>query len=356
MEKTRSGISSGKQDTAVLISGVQLAVLICVCRLPSILFGFSGDGEEQIWSVLIGEGIRLLLCLPVCIAFAAGWTLPEGFLGGLFRWSAAFCLVLEVGRLATDFGGFAVDTLYPGSSAFFFGGALLLLALYGTHMGLEAAARAALPILILFSIGILLTAIGVRDEIRLIQLRPVEDSAMIWKNGFRMGLLPDELLIFLVAGRQTSGRAGKLPALTGGFGLSAVMLALASFLSGTVLGGLQRSAGYPFFKVETLMSLSIFQRMDAWFLALWTGVLFIRCLFLLWAAKQLVAPYTKVHQKFLLPVLGAAALTAMFLLLRNDILAQNLKAVEESGWQTAILYGLLMILWVPMIPLKRRKS
>jgi len=320
-----------------LISGAQLAVLLCVCRLPAILFGLPGSGEEQIWAVLAGELIRLLVSLPVCILITEE-QLPAGFFGGVFRFAAAACLIFSLGSLLRQLGDFAADTLYPGSKAVFFGAAMLLLVFYGAHMGLEAAARAALPVLILFGIGLLLTALGVREEIRLIQLRPAENISLIWKNGILSGLMPEELLIFASAGRKAKGKAGNLPALLWGLGLSAGMTAFASFLSGSVLGGLQRSSAYPFFRVQTLMQLSIFQRMDAWFLALWTGIIFLRGVFLLWSAGQFLEPYCGGRNRVLLPVLSAAALVILFL-------------PDMSGYWMLLIYPL-----VYLVPLHIKKE
>ena len=272
-----------------LISESQLAILLCVCRLPAILFGLPGDGEEQIRAVVFGEMIRLLLSLPVCFFLTRGGELQGGLAGGLFRSGAAGYLLCSLGGLMRDLGNFAADTLYPGAEAVFFGLTMLALILYGAHMGLESTARAALPVLVLFGIGMALTALGVREEIRLIQLRPVESAAAVRENALLTGLRPEELLILAAAGRRAGGK-GKTRALWG-FGLAGILAGTAAFLCGTVLGGLQKSSAYPFFRVETLMRLSVFQRMDAWFMGLWTAVILIRGIALLWTAEQLLRPW-----------------------------------------------------------------
>ncbi|MDD6032655.1 MAG: GerAB/ArcD/ProY family transporter, partial [Oscillospiraceae bacterium] len=228
----------------------------------------------------------------------------------------------------------------PDFSAFFFGAILLLLAMYGAHMGLEAAARAALPVLVVFAAAMLLTALGVREEIRLIHLRPVEGVPEIFRAAAKINPLP-ELLIFLTAAPKASGRRGKVPALLWAFGLSAVLFSMAALLCGLVLGGLQRETVYSFFKVETIMRLSIFQRMDAWFLAMWIFVLFIRALFLLWSAEQLLSPLTVKGRRLLLPVLGAGALAVSLLLLRQDALSRQLMRCIENGWWLTAVFILL---------------
>lgn len=332
-----------------MISMNQLAVLLCVCRLPVILLGLLGDGMEQVWSVLLAELIRILLCLPLCLAFGRGWALGDrqsGFWVGIFRVLAVFYLLISLGALLAGTGIFVSSTLYPGSSAFFFGAALLLLAAYGAHMGLEAAARTALPVLVAFALGMLLTALGVRQEIRLIHLRPAEDFSALLKSSLSMaGQLP-EWLVLLTAGPQSEGKGGKAPAVCWAFGLSALFTGLASFLCGAVLGGLQRQAAYPFFKVETLMKLSVFQRMDAWFLALWLLVLFVRCLFLLWAAEQLLSPFVPKRRKLLLPVLAAVSLAVCGAILRQDGLAAILRRTGECIWWIPLLLLLLIVVWL----------
>lgn len=295
-----------------LISESQLAVLLCVCRLPVILFGLPGDGEEQIRAVVFGEGIRLLISLPVCLFLAGGGELQRGFFGGLFRFAAAGYLLCSLGGLMRELGNFAADTLYPGSEAAFFGLTMLALILYGARMGLESTARAALPVLVLFGIGMALTALGVREEIRLVQLRPVESAAAVRENALRMGLLPEELLVLAAAGRRTGGSEGKRRALWG-FGLAGFFAGTAAFLCGTVLGGLQKSSAYPFFRVETLMRLSVFQRMDAWFMGLWTAVILIRGIALIWTAEQLLTPLAGTRRRFLLPVLTAVSAVVIFI-------------------------------------------
>lgn len=368
MERTASG--NGKSlDTAskqekggaypTVISVSQLAVLLCVCRLPAILLELLGDGMEQVWSVLLADLIRVLLCLPLCLAFWKGWALEErqrSFWEGVFRVLAVLYLLISLGEILADTGIFISSTLYPGSSAFFFGAALLVLAAYGAHMGLEAAARTALPVLVVFVAGMLLTALGVRSEIRLIHLRPTEDFSAVVTDSLRMaGRLP-EWLVLLTAAPKSDEKKGKLPAVCWAFGLSALFTALASFLCGSVLGGLQRQAPYPFFQVESLMKLSIFQRMDAWFLALWVLLLFIRCLFLLWAAGQLTRPFAPKKRKLLLVVLAAAALATAGMILRQDNLAAILRRAAESVWWIPLLLLLLLAAWLSGKGRERRKK
>ena len=129
--------------------------------------------------------------------------------------------------------------------------------------------------------------------------------------------------------------------LLGGFGLSALLSGTAALLCGLVLGGLQRETAYSFFEVETVMRLSIFQRMDAWFLVLWTFVLFIRALFLLWSAEQQLNPLAGKRRPFLLPVLGAGALAVSLVLLRQDDLSRQLLQGIRSGWWLTAAFLLL---------------
>ena len=295
----------------ILISGSQLAVILCICRLPDILFGLPASGETQIRAVILGEGVRLLTFLPLCAAAAKGWVLPEGKAGAVLRFGAAVVLLSGVCGTLRKLGSFASDTLYPGSPAVFFSAAALLAALYGAHMGLEAAARASLPVLVLIIAGMLLTAVGVREESRLVHLLPAESISAVVSGAVRTGLRPEELLVFLAVGPQSGGKRGNLPAAAAGLGLSATLSAAAAFLSGTVLGGLQGMSAYPFFRVQTLMRLSVFQRMDAWFLALWSAVIFLRCVFLLRSAEELLEPLAGKRRRFLLPVMGAAVLVLL---------------------------------------------
>lgn len=300
-----------EQERKILISASQLAVILCICRLPDILFGTSLGGETQVWAVIFAEAVRLLAFLPLCVLFAKGQSLPEGKAGAVLR--LAFAAVLLAG-LCGDLkkaGDFVSDTLYPGSPAVFFAAAILLAAIYGAHMGLEAAARASLPVLVLFVVGLLLTAAGVREEIRLAHLFPAEQLSLAVKEAVKAGLRPTELLIFLAFSPQSGGKHGNLPAAAAGLGLGAVLSATAAFLSGSVLGRLQGLSAYPFFRVQTLMKLSVFQRMDAWFLALWVAVIFLRSIFLLRSAEQMLGPLAGKRRRFLLPVMGAATLAAL---------------------------------------------
>lgn len=327
-----------------MIGGGQLAVLLCVCRLPPLLLSLSGSGETGVWTVFFAELFRMLFCLPLCLAFRMGWD-PAGQRGaviGVARLTGGIYLLVSAASLAAGAGVFISSTLYPGSSAFFFGAAILLLAAYGAHMGLEAAARAALPVLVLFGVLFLLTAAGVREEIRLFHLAPASDFGSILSDAFRRALWLPEGMVLLAAGPRSGGR--KSGAVLWAFGLSAVFGVLASFLCGSVLGELQGQKAYPFFELEALMQLSIFQRMDAWFLALWVLVIFVRSLFLLWAAAELLGSLGRQpkRRRFLLPCLAAAAILLMALSLGGDIPGSLLKGVAESVFWLPALAVLLL--------------
>lgn len=327
-----------------MIGGGQLAVLLCVCRLPPLLLSLSGSGETGVWTIFFAELFRMLFCLPLCLAFRLGWD-PAGQRGiaiSIARLIGGVYLLISAASLAAGAGVFISSTLYPGSSAFFFAAAILLLAAYGAHMGLEAAARAALPVLVLFGILFLLTAAGVREEIRLFHLAPAGELGGILSDAFRQALWLPEGMILLAAGPRSGGR--KSAAVLWAFGLSAVFGALASFLCGSVLGEMQGQKAYPLFELEALMKLSIFQRMDAWFLALWVLVIFIRSLFLLWAAAELLGGLgrQKGRCRFLLPGLAAAAVLLMALSLGGDIPGSLLKETAESVFWLPVLAVLLL--------------
>ena len=60
------------------------------------------------------------------------------------------------------------------------------------------------------------------------------------------------------------------------------------------------------------MRLSVFQRMDAWFMGLWTAVILIRGIALLWTAEQLLTPLAGKRRRILLPVLTAVPAAVIF--------------------------------------------
>ena len=68
----------------ILISGSQLAVILCICRLPDILFGLPASGETQIRAVILGEGVRLLTFLPLCANIKLNYYPCGGHLYGAF--------------------------------------------------------------------------------------------------------------------------------------------------------------------------------------------------------------------------------------------------------------------------------
>lgn len=348
MQMTKQIDRPGLDSTGGIISRGQVVTALVVCQLPALLWGLEDSGGGQLWAVLVAGVLRLLLVLPLYLAFGRGWYLSSrscrGVGEGVFRWLAAGYLVLFVGSTLAQTGLFLTDTLYAGGSVFFFGLVLLVLAVYGAHMGLEAAARSALPVLVVFLVGLLLTAAGVRDEIRLIHLVPAGSDSWLMA-GIQMAGHTPELLLLLMAAPRGGAVSARFSTPLLAFGITTGLAALVSFLCGSVLGSLQTTVSYPFFRVESLMSLSVFRRLDAAFAGIWLVILLLRCLFLLWTAEQLLSPFSGKRRRWLLPFLGCGSLAVLALLIRRDVLAAGLGQICAGIWWVPLLCVGVLLLW-----------
>ncbi len=358
------------------ISVLQLVVLLYVCRSFNLFTATLHD-------VGVGYGAVHLAAFPLAALFQLGLLLPAYFLmrdtgrslgesaaAAMGRWGLWFP-ILGAGYLLTTtsltvycMANFLINTAFPGASPLFFAGTLVLAAGYAASLGTEGIARASLVLCMAFSLGLLAIFLGVTRRLDLLNIQPFPPeggTAEVIRSAWIIAARSSPVFTFAVLSHKTRGKAvGK--GIIGYLLASLVLQEIVTLLVSAALGDLASDKAFPLFTLTTISRLSVFQRMDALHLGVWTAISFLRIATNFCACGELLRPFApkgetaegkRRHRIFFMAVVlcGGGALLGSLRFLRW------LLEVLSSGWPLAIalFFGPLLLLCILKVRKQRER-
>ena len=277
------------------IGALPAAALLFCCRIFYLLTYSPADsqsgGAVSMLAFLLAGTVSIGLC-------ALGWgllrrcgvnSLPELYRRGNRLTAAVFegitAAVLFGAALSTvmNAAGFLTAAVYPGAGAQVIAAAIVLTAAYGAYSGAEALSRLALPVALVFLMGLLLAGWGVLDlaEAAYFSVPEKADLPAVGRLFWQALVHNTEvLLFFLLSGKIRSARPSIYAR-----GAAAAMLfyQLTIFLVTVTLGPFAYVRSYPIYSMLAAARLSVLGRLDAVGLVVWLMVTFLRCAVYLYA-------------------------------------------------------------------------
>ena len=290
MEKNKIGIA-------------QMMLLLFLSRVFTALTYFPGmnnpvSGTAMLFGQILGYGVVLLLFLPLL------WMLkryPERSLAmnlqAVSRRGSvpvnliylAFVILLAANTLA-HFQFFMTNAIFQEASAWAIIIPMMIVAVYAAHVGIEGICRSGFLLFCAFIIAFLFIMFSSIPEIKLTNLKPMEENALSQILRGAYGVVSRSVEILMLYLLLPYLKKGKLGAGVTGFAvLSFVVFELIAFFLLAVLGDFAKSQTFPFYTLASMAGISIFQRMDALYMGIWVFVAFIRLALLLFIAGDLLA-------------------------------------------------------------------
>lgn len=310
--------------TNVKISGSQLAGILFLSQVFALLnFTPPGNNEVKPWlvllGILIGFVVKVLFFVPFYVllgrekeknlidvgyhAFGKG--------GVIFAILFLVYLVFIAGVTTAQFTSFLNDRLFTGTSQLIICITLVLAALYGAYMGIEAIARTASIAAFLLILSVVFVGVAVIPRVEVLNLKAfLPPSAQeLWQYTLPFISMPTDLLLFALLRPQMKGNTKK--SVIGSFALTTAVLWVSTFFIYTVLGGLASRVTFPFYTLSTLAEVSIFRRLDSVHMMIWVFVTFIRLSVIQFCIARVLGymlPF-KVRRSY--PAIGAALVLAL---------------------------------------------
>ena len=304
------------------ISSSQALTLLFLCRIFTLLTvspaspdtGESLGGGMAVLAPLASLGFQLLLFLP-------GWLLMRrhpgqnfaqaltGNLGGLGR-SASLLLWLFLTVMAAlsavEFEQFLITAVYADAPKLLFAFLFLLVAIYGSHLGVEAFGRFAYFGFVLFAAltGTLLLALA--GDFRMSELFAKTPGSAQDFLGAAWAITSGNLEIvcfFLLlpqisgTGKGAFGAIGKKLYFGWSILFSLVSAGLLLLLIGVLGGGSGGGKPYPFYTLAMAAEGTLLARTDAIHMSVWSVLGLLRCCLLLYGANTALRCGVTVTQK-----------------------------------------------------------
>ena len=190
----------------------------------------------------------------------------------------AVLLVLAGSTLSTvlNASGFLTSAVYPGAGAQITAAATMLVCAYGAYSGIEAVSRMALPVAVVFAVGLAVAVAGIAGEIRLAYFVPVgmEAAPQVLELFFQALCHNTEVLLFLLLAEKIRDTG---PAVYARGALGSMAFYQISILLVTVaLGPFAYVRSYPIYSMLAAAELSVVTRLDIINLLVWILVAFVR--------------------------------------------------------------------------------
>lgn len=359
------------------ISVFQLVVLLYVCRSFNLFTAIlhdvgAGYGAVHLAAFPLAAVFQLALMAPAyLLTRATGRGLGESAAAVMGRWGLWFP-VLGAGYLLTTtsltvycMANFLVNTTFPGASALFFAGTLVLAAGYAASLGTEGIARAALILCVAFSLGLLAIFLGVIQRLDPLNIQPFPlngGAAGVIRSAWKIAARSSPVFTFAALSHKTRGKGvgkGFLWYLLA----SLVLQEIVTFLVAAALGDLAAAKAFPLFTLTTVSQISVFQRMDALHLGVWTAISFLRIAANFCACGELLRPFapkgeTAAGKRRLLVFFMAIAACGGGALIGSLGLLRRLLEALSSGWPlaAALFFGPLLLLGVFGIQKRRERG
>lgn len=190
----------------------------------------------------------------------------------------AVLLVLAGSTLSTvlNASGFLTSAVYPGAGAQITAAATMLVCAYGAYSGIEAVSRMALPVAVVFAVGLAVAVAGIAGEIRLAYFVPVgmEAAPQVLELFFQALCHNTEVLLFLLLAEKIRG-TGPAIYVRGALG-SMAFYQISILLVTVALGPFAYVRSYPIYSMLAAAELSVVTRLDIINLLVWILVAFVR--------------------------------------------------------------------------------
>lgn len=290
------------------ISMAQMALMLFLSRAFSVLTYFPGmtkpvSGTAFLYGTIIGYALSFLLFIPLfclnkwkpehSVVMDAKFLFPRGgtVIGGVYF---LFLVLLGANTLA-HFQFFMVNAVFMQASLWVILIPMMAVAVYAAYVGIEGIARSSFLIFIGFLLAFLLIFFSSFSEIELTNLKPIEGSFIEEVSRAAYGVLSRSVEILLAYLILPYLKKGKLWKGAAGFTLlSVVIFESIAFIILSALGEFSYTQTFPFFALASMSEISIFQRLDALYMAIWVFTAFIRLSLLLFLGtdvlKQILPP------------------------------------------------------------------
>ncbi len=341
------------------ISSGQLVSLLLAGRLSNCLL-FSSDSFEQftLWECIASMALNGVLILLVLLPTVL-W-LRRGTLEGAFTASPAegrclaLCyLLLCFFVLSIDiiqFSDFALKTMKAEFSVPVLTAVFIAVSLVAAFYGIEALARAALPVAVFSGLCLIVFSAALLSEMQLLHFPPSSAGSLQRIFGKAISDLPRTAEVFAIGLLFPYINGSVLKGGAWFAGITACFSALAGVTAVGVLGDYAAQTAYPYYAAVTAAQIGVFQRLDILVTAVWLGTFFVR--FSLFS-RLLLDCGKRVFGKRAIPFVGGGAFILLLLL------AFWMQSGSYRGQWTVVtqLYWWALALFCVVLPflLKRRK-
>ncbi len=232
-----------------------------------------------------------------------------------FSYALIAVLLLSAAMELAKYQRFYTQVLGSHLPVFWFLALALAVAAYGQAMSEGALGRAAQFVLAFLAVSTILLLLAATDQMRVESLncRPLAECGMEAAFFMRMLLMPEFLLLPVIRARATS-RAG---AGEKAFFLPAVLFVVDGLLLLSlelIFGSGWQDQCQPVYTLARLGTLSVFRRMDALHLAIWTMLFFLRIALYFWAIAHLAQDASRQHRRTQVFSLSAFIVLILFAL------------------------------------------
>lgn len=349
------------------ISGAQAVTLLFLSQAFNTMndipaFHDVPDGMSQLWGAGIALLIQLAALAPALLlerrypgqnAILVGYGRGRPLGTALAALYAAALFVQLAGSL-TGFEYFLTNAVYPDASILLIVLTMCATCFWASRRGLQGLARSGTFICAFFLVSLVCIAGGTLNSVDLLHLRP--DLTDPVGNAFRAGLsiVARSSELYLLPLLLPHIRGGRI-ACALGLVLSGCLFRLAaSFLITTVLGEFGWNQAFPYYTLASVSDLSIFQRLDALHMAIWTFIAFVRLTLLIQVVDRcLKMAFPLRTHPFLLPALFVlTAAGAVWLGLSTELI-EPLNS-NRGIVVLALTAGVPLLLL--LLPARRRKT
>ncbi len=207
-------------------------------------------GHYSLYAVILSGLLKLLI-----LTFLFKIKNTEYILGGFF-----FFISIQTIFALKDF---LVNTIYPDSSSFFFIFTLILATIYGVYMGIEGITRSAFIISVIFFLGLLFSIFG---NIENYEIYKISTENLLYET-IKIIILSPEILLFIALKENLSDEKACKKGAYLYILISTLILSSISLITTFTLGKTAFTERFPYYTVNTLAKISVFQRLDALYMS-----------------------------------------------------------------------------------------
>lgn len=251
----------------------------------------------------------------------------------------SLCVLVQT---SSAFAGFLTSVVYPDTSPWLF--LLLLMAVggYTAAMGYEPAARFGGFVFLAFVGAVVFAGICLWPQARLEYLPPPAYDS--WQSQLRLlitltlGNVETAALLFLipVVNQEKKSVFWKWSL------LSVAILEGVFLFTAAVLGDYAKSQRFPFYTVTKMAEVSVFQRLDSLYVALWVFMVLVRlAVFLEVGAKSLTQLLPQRASRYAVGILAALAAGCAGVLTGKPAVLERMGQVFSGGLPVVLLVGVL---------------